>query len=111
MNTVLSILAVAGIGAAAWHLLRAAFRFLHRGAAGIWASELARTRARRGDVTALEDARREEAEARRQRRAAGVQALAWAALLAAPGLAPWPRSVYAVYSAFWALPLVRRLRA
>lgn len=111
MNTVLTILAAAGIAAAAWHLVRAAFRFLRQGAASIWASELARTRARRGDVTARDDARREEELARRKRAHAGLEALAWAALLVVPTLVPWPRAVYAAYAGFWASPLVRRLRA
>ncbi|NIP82562.1 MAG: Cmx/CmrA family chloramphenicol efflux MFS transporter, partial [Gemmatimonadetes bacterium] len=51
MTTVTSLLAVAGVAAAAWHLVRAAFRFLRAGATGIWADEMGRTHARRGDLT------------------------------------------------------------
>jgi hypothetical protein len=107
----MTILAVAGIAAAVWHLVRAAFRFLRQGAAGIWANELARTRARRGDVTALDEARREGEQAGRMRVRAGLEALAWLALLVVPVLSPWPRLFYACYSSFWLSPLVRRLRA
>ena len=111
MDTVLNILAVAGILAAAWHLVWAAFRFLRQGAAGVWASELARTRARHGDVTATREAERERERARRARVRAGLEAVAWLALLAVPTLVPWPRLIYAFYSAFWAAPVIRSLRA
>lgn len=107
MNTLLNLLAVAGGAAAAWHMVRAAFRFLRGGAAGIWLDEMARTHARHGDLTSLEERVREQrAESRRSRRAAaGV--VGWAAVLAAPGFTPWARSLYAAYALLWLGPVLR----
>lgn len=108
MNTLLTILAVAGIAAAAWHVVRAAFRFLRQEASGIWTEELARTHARRGDVTALEDTKRRAEAVARLRRRAAVEGFGWLALLAVPALTAWTRAIYATYAVLWVLPLVRR---
>ena len=108
MDTLLTILAVAGIAAAAWHVVRAAFRFLRQEASGIWTDELARTHARRGDVTALEEAQREAAAVARRRRRAAVEGAGWLALLAAPALTAWARPIYASYALLWTLPFLRR---
>ena len=110
MDTVLTLLAVLGGLTAAWHLVRAALRFLGRAAEGIWADEMAQTQARRGDVTAFEESRRERMEARRSGLRSGAAALFWAALLTAPAFAPEPRPVFAAYSLLLLLPLVRRVR-
>ena len=103
----MSILAVAGIAAAAWHFVRAAFRFQRHGAAWIWTDELARNHARRGDVTALEESRRERAAARRAKRREGLIAAGWLALLAAPSLTTVAEMVYAAYTALWLVPLTQ----
>ena len=108
MNAILTILAVAGIAAAAWHVLRAAVRFLSREAAGLWSDELARTRARRGDVTGLQDARREKSGLARLRRRALGEALGWTALLLAPAVTPWARTIYATYVVLWLVPFLGR---
>ena len=108
MDTILTILAVAGVGAAAWHLVRAAFRFLRQEASGIWTDELARTHARRGDVTALEEAKRQAEMVARGRRRAMAEAVGWLALLAAPALTSWARPIYASYAVLWLLPFLRR---
>lgn len=110
MNILLTILALVGIGAAAWHVLRAAFRFLWQEASGLWADELTRTHARRGDVTALEASKRQVATVAARRRRALAEAIGWLALLVAPTLTPWTRLLYAGYSAFWVLPYLRRRR-
>ena len=110
METVLTLLAAAGIAAAAWHLVRAALRFLRETAAGIWAGEMAETQARRGDLTALEDSKRKRAEARRSGARKGLVALGWLALLATPAFTPWARAVYASYSLLLLEPAFRRLR-
>ena len=104
----LTILAVAGIGAAAWHVVRAAFRFLRHEASGIWTEELARTHARRGDVTSLEEDWRRAGVVARRRRRALVEGAGWLALLAVPALTPWARSIYAAYAVLWAAPVLRR---
>ena len=108
MNTILTILAVAGIGAAAWHVVRAAFRFLRQEATGIWADELSRTHARRGDVTALEEARRQRQAVLRARRRVLTEGVGWLALLLVPSFTPWGRTIYAGYAVLWLLPLLRR---
>lgn len=108
MNTLLTILAIAGIGAAAWHVVRAAFRLLRQKASGFWTDELARTHARRGDVTALEETRRRAAEVARARRRATAEAVGWVALLLVPALTPWTRTIYAVYAVLWLVPALRR---
>ena len=110
MNTVLTLLAVTGIAAAAWHLVRAAFRFLRETAAGIWAGEMAETQARRGDLTALEESKRKRADARRSGARKGLAVFGWLALLVAPALTPWARPVYASYALLLLEPAVRRLR-
>ncbi|MDX1674484.1 MAG: hypothetical protein R3314_06810 [Longimicrobiales bacterium] len=109
METVLIVLAVAGIAAAAWHLVRAAFRFLGWAAAGIWAGEMSQTYARRGDLTALEESRRERVEATRSGVRSGVAAAAWIVVLAAPAFTPWALAIYATYSLLLLWPLARRV--
>lgn len=108
MNTILTILAVAGIGAAAWHVVRAAFRLLRHEVTGFWADEVAHTHARRGDVTALEETRRERERALRARRRVAAEAVGWLALLLVPSFTPWARSIYAGYAVLWTLPVLRR---
>jgi hypothetical protein len=108
VNTILTILAVAGIGAAAWHVVRAAFRFLWQEASSLWADELSRTHARRGDVTALEESKRRGAVVARLRRRALAEGIGWLVLLVTPPLTPWARQIYAAYALFWTLPYLRR---
>ena len=110
METVLTLLAAAGIAAAAWHLVRAAFRFLQQAAAGIWAEEMAQTYARRGDLTALEEQERERSEATRSGLRSGLVAAAWLAALAVPSFTPWARTIYAAYALLLLEPAVRRVR-
>lgn len=108
MNTLLTILALAGIAAAAWHVLRAAFRFLRQEATGIWTDELARTRARRGDVTGLQETQRQAELVARTRRRALAEGVGWLALLTVPALTPWARTIYAAYAVLWTLPFLGR---
>ncbi len=110
MNTLLNLLAVAGGVGAAWHLVRAALRFLRGEATGVVAEELERTHARHGDLTALDERRRERDAARKAGRWAGLAALGWLVLLTAPSFTPWPRALYAGYSVVWIGPAVRALR-
>lgn len=110
MNTVLNLLAAVGFAAAAWHLGRAAFGFLRQTAAGIWADEMSRTYARRGDLTALEGSRRERSAATWSGTRSGVVAIGWLVLLAVPALTAWARLIYASYVLLLLEPAVRRLR-
>jgi hypothetical protein len=111
VDIIISILALAGIVAAVWHLVRAAFRFLRQGADGLWTGEVARNHARRGDVTALQDARREQGTARRGRTRAGAEAVGWLILLVVPPLTPWGTHIYASYVVLWLVPVLQRRRS
>lgn len=108
METLITVLSLLGLGAAAWHVLRAAFRFLSVEASGIWARELAETRARRGDVTGLREAQDTAGLAARARRRALAEGLGWIALLLAPAFTPWARTIYAGYALLWLVPWRRR---
>jgi hypothetical protein len=108
VETLLSSLAVAGIVAAIWHLIRATVRFLRHGATGLWAGELAKNHARRGDVTALQEAQQEREAVSRWKVRAGAEAVGWFVVLVAPSLTPWARHVYAAYNILWLMPAVRR---
>lgn len=107
MHTILTILALIGIAAAVWHFVRAGVRFLTHGAAGIWTDELTRTHARRGDVTALEDTRRQRESLSRWKTRTGAEAVGWLILLVVPPLTPWGRHIYAAYTLLWLVPALR----
>lgn len=110
VNALLNLLAAAGGAAAAWHLVRAALRFLRGGASGIWADEMARTHARHGDLTALDESQHDRGVAARGARRAAIAVGGWLVVLTAPALTPWPRLVYASYALLWVGPAARRLR-
>lgn len=110
MNTLLNLLALAGGAAAAWHLVRAALRFLNGGAREVWADELARTYARHGDLTSMDETRKKKVRTARGTRRALAAAVGWLAVLAVPPLTAWPRLIYAAYSVLWVPPLARRVR-
>jgi hypothetical protein len=107
MDIILTLLALVGIMAAVWHLVRAALRFLGHGVAGIWTDELARTQARRGDVSALEDSQRQRQAVSRRKTRAGAEAAGWLILLLVPPLTPWGRHIYAAYTLLWLVPALR----
>lgn len=108
MDIILNVLAFIGIAAAIWHLVRAAFRFLGHGAAEVWADELARTHARKGDVTSLEETQREREAVSRWKTRTGGEAVGWLILLVVPPLTPWGRHIYAAYTLLWLVPALRR---
>lgn len=110
MSTLLNLLAVAGGAAAAWHMMRAALRFLQGAAKGIWTEEMGKTHAWRGDLTSLEEARRERQGAAQERRRWGLVAAGWLLLLAVPSLTGFQVPLYAAYSVLWLGPLTRLAR-
>lgn len=110
VDTVLTLLAAAGVLTTAWQLLRAAVGFLAFAATRIWAGEMAETHARHGDLTALQEDRQEQAAAARSGTRSGLTALVWLALLVGPAFTPWTRTVYAAYSLLLLEPAVRGLR-
>lgn len=102
MELPLYILAVIGFAAALWRLLRAALRLARRGVDAFLAREVAETRAQRGDLTGMAEARDWAARARRARLRAIAEACFWLALLVLPPLLlPSPVVAYAAYAVLW----------
>lgn len=108
MNTAIMLLAVAGVIAVMLRLLRALFASLRGGVEAFVARDVAETRAQRGDLTGLDDARAAAAIARRRRFLALGTASMWIGLLVVPILTPWPSLLYAAYSLLWLLPRTTR---
>jgi hypothetical protein len=108
MSTAIMLLAAAGVIAVVLRLLRALFASLRGGVDAFLASDVAETRAQRGDLTGLDDARVAAVIARRRRFVALGTASMWVGLLIVPTLTPWPSLLYATYSLLWLLP--RRTR-
>ncbi|HEX6134858.1 MAG TPA: hypothetical protein VFZ24_12895 [Longimicrobiales bacterium] len=104
MNIAILLLAIAGVAAVVLRLVRALFAALRGGVDAFLAGDVADTRAQRGDLTGLGDARAAAAVARRYRWLALGRASIWVVLLVAPELTPWPAPLYASYSLLWLLP-------
>lgn len=104
MHTLLVVLGIMGFLAVARRAARTAFRLLHGGADELLTRELSRTRARRGDLTGLQEAEAHRELARRRRRLALGALVLWGGLLLLPPLTPWPAVLYALYSLLWFVP-------
>ncbi len=101
MEPVLYILAFAGVSALLVRLARALFRLIQRSGEAWIASEAARSRHARGDLTGFDEAARLEASARRARRFALVVVVACLLLLLVPPFTPWTVRIYAACSLLW----------
>lgn len=108
MGTAIMLLAAAGVIAVMLRLLRALFATLRGGVDAFIARDVAETRAHRGDLTGVDDARAAAGLARRRRLIALGTACMWIGLLVVPALTPWPALLYAAYSLLWLIP--RRTR-
>jgi hypothetical protein len=108
LSTVLGVLALVGVLGILARLARAGLRLGITAAEAAAANGLAEASARRGDLTALDERRRQAAELRRTRRARLAVAAGWAALLVVPAFTPWGREAYAAASLLWLLPRARR---
>jgi hypothetical protein len=104
MHTLLLILGIIGFTAVLTRGARTVFHLLHGGVESVVAGEVASARARRGDVTGLQDALDRKGAARRRRRAAVGGISLWGGMLLLPPLTPWPATLYAAYSVLWLLP-------
>lgn len=104
MNLAVKLLAAAGILAVVLRLLRALFAGLRGGVDALLAGDVASSRAQRGDLTGLDEARSAVTQAQRRRLVALGQASVWIGLLLVPALTPWPAPLYASYSLLWLLP-------
>lgn len=101
MTTALLILAVLGVAALIWRLVRAGYALVRRGVEAFLARESAALRERQGDITGLVEADAHARSARRSRLRAALTALLWLALLAVPPLTPWSLEIYAACSLVW----------
>jgi hypothetical protein len=108
METLLRVAAVLGVLVALSQVGRTGWRLLRGGVELLVAGEMARTRARRGDLTGMEEAEREMHSARRVRIRAGGELAGWVALLAVPPFTPWTLHIWAAVALFW---IVFRLAA
>ncbi|HSK19073.1 MAG TPA: hypothetical protein VK912_08030 [Longimicrobiales bacterium] len=108
MSTAIMLLAVAGVIAVLLRLLRSLFATLRGGVDVFLAHDVADTRAQRGDLTGVDDAKAAAAVARRRRLFALGTASLWIGLLIVPMLTPWPSLLYATYSLLWLLPRAPR---
>jgi hypothetical protein len=104
MNTAIILLAVAGVIAVGLRLVRALFATLRGGVDAFLAHDVADTRAQRGDLTGVDDARAAARVARKRRLLALGTASMWIGLLLVPVLTPWPTLLYAGYSLLWLIP-------
>lgn len=105
MKIILFVLAASGFGAVLLRLLRSAFRAMRHGAYTLYAREIAANRARRGDLTGLEEAQGWVEYARKERFQAICWTSLWLVLLVVPlTLLPAPLPVYAAYSGIWLIP-------
>lgn len=107
MQPLVLLLALLGFGALARRLLRSMFVLLRRGAEAFLAREAAELRARRGDLTGLDEARGSLRAARRSRALAGLGAALWLALIGVPPLLGYAAEVYALCALLWLVPGTR----
>jgi hypothetical protein len=111
MQFALFLLAVAGFLAVLKRLGEAAFRALKRGADAFILSEVASSRAQRGDITGLTEAQQMRRTTRRARWRAAGSVLLWVGALLAPLLTQLALWIYASYSLLWLVPPGRRRNA
>ncbi len=104
MHSLLLVLGLIGFSAVLTRGARTVWHLLHGGVEVVVAGEAASARARRGDVTGLQDALDQKDAARRRRRTALGGIALWGGMLLLPPLTPWPTALYAAYSVLWLLP-------
>ena len=108
MELILVVLSVAGFLAALRQLARSAFRLFKGGVDAYVMRQVASTRAERGDLTGLLEARAQERSTRGSRRRALGMVILWAAVLSAPLFTRASVPIYAAYAVLWLWPLMRR---
>jgi hypothetical protein len=104
MRLVIYLFGIAGFAAVT---LRAAFALLNGlrgGVESLLARDLTEIRARRGDLTGVQEANELQGAARRHRLLALGAFSMWTGLLVVPPLTPWPGMLYAAYSVLWLVP-------
>lgn len=107
MQTPLTVLAVLGIGALLWQLLRTLLDLGRRGVEAFLADQSADVRARRGDLTGLAESEAQAHKARRGRWRSGLRLTLLLVLLLVPPLTGLSLEIYAACSALWLLGATR----
>jgi hypothetical protein len=108
MNVVIVILGVLGFLSVARRVLVALLLAIGTGFENFLAKEATEVRARRGDLTGMQELESQRRAARRSRMAATARLAGWSALLIAPALTPWTAALYACYSPLWLISAARR---
>jgi hypothetical protein len=109
MKLLLIVLSVAGFLAALRRLVAALFSLFKGGVDAFLMGEVARSRADRGDVTGLLEARAWRRNTRRARARALLYVVFWAGLLIAPLLTRITLPLYAAYALLWLPALAKRV--
>lgn len=108
MRVLLLLLGAMGVAALLWLFLGAVYRLVRAAAERFVAGGTAETRARRGDLTGLEEAQQWSSRARRREWGAVMRALGWGLLLVVPSLTVWAAPTYAGCAVLWLLIIRRR---
>jgi polyferredoxin len=104
VQTVVVVLAAAGVLAVVYRLLRALARFVLAFAEVTAASGMAEISARRGDLTTLAERQATERTARQRQWKDLLYIALWLAWLLVPPLTAWPLALYAAAVPLWLLP-------
>jgi hypothetical protein len=104
MRLAVLLLSVVGFAAVALRAASALLNVFRGGVESFLARDLAGIRARRGDLTGLQEAAELRGVARRHRMVALGAFSMWVVLLVVPPLTPWPELLYATYSLLWLAP-------
>jgi hypothetical protein len=112
LQTLVLMLAIAGVGAILRSLARTVLRLGIGAAEESAATGMAEVNARRGDLTGLAERREAARSARRYRRLDVLQSLAWLLWLVVPPFAGLAPQAYAFAAPLWliAAPRIRRPR-
>jgi hypothetical protein len=104
MRVVIYLLGIAGFAAVTLRAALALLNALSGGVESLLARDLTEIRARRGDLTGVQEANDLQGAARRHRLLALGAFSMWAGLLVVPALTPWPALLYAGYALLWLVP-------
>jgi hypothetical protein len=104
MELVILILAASGFLALLGRVVMALLRLLRGSAESFLASDVAEVRARRGDLTGLQEAKQWRGVMRRDRLRSAFRLGFWLLLLAGAPAAGFAREVYTACSVLWLLP-------
>ncbi len=108
MRSLILLLGALGLAALLWLFARALYRLLRAGAERFVAGDAEETRAKRGDLTGMAEARQWRSRARRRQWGAVVRVLGWGVLLIGPSFTHRAAVIYAACAPLWLLHAWRR---